>query len=110
MCTFDKFYSRACPYHKRPIRTDGVPLSVGPLVTSVYYGKNGRLDRDAVYGRGSGGCKEQCINGILGAVLAPPLWGIVGSQGSLKGDSYQENFVGHIVKYAVFGIKPTYNR
>jgi len=42
------------------------------------------------------------------AVLAPPLWGKWGSggHGSPNGGGHRENFVGNIVKYAVFGIKP----
>ena len=55
--------------------------------------------------------KSTCL--LAGAVLAPPLGdlGAVGrGQRSPKGAGNPENFVGHIVKYAVFGIKPTYNQ
>ena len=42
-----------------------------------------------------------------GAVVAPPLWG----EGSPKGAESSKNLIfdGHMYKYAVFDIKPTYN-
>jgi len=40
-----------------------------------------------------------------GEVLEPPLWG----PGVSEGAGHRKNFVGHMYKYAIFDIKPTYN-
>ena len=48
----------------------GQSVRVRPLVTTVNCVKNGRLDRDAVWGGALGGLEESCIK--CACTLAPP--------------------------------------